>query len=92
MRLLLMTAFILCSSTAWASPDELNKVMIAFLKKSGAVIQCGPATISLTPDKKGLKVDGLPYGLHPLEVKDGEFYLGEHMCKPACSAAAQQRC
>jgi len=77
------------AAPAGAEPD-LNHLLVEMLKH-GAVVQCGPATISVTPDKK-LQVTGLPYGNHPLTTKDGEIYLDGHLCKPHCAAPAERRC
>jgi hypothetical protein len=60
-------------------------------KMIGLVIQCGPAIITITPDKK-MQVTGLPYGDHPIDFKGGEMYVNGHLCKPLCKAPAQQQC
>jgi hypothetical protein len=57
----------------------------------GLALQCGPATITVTPDKK-LQVTGLPLGNYPINVKDGVVYLDGKPCKPICEAPAQRRC
>jgi hypothetical protein len=95
MRALLVTVLILCCTAApaadTATPQDVTRALVEFLKKSGAVIQCGPVTIRLAPDGN-LTADGLPHGNHPIGMKGGEIYIGDYLCKPACNTPAQQRC
>jgi hypothetical protein len=55
------------------------------------VFQCGPAIITVTPDKK-LQVTGLPYGNYPIDFKDDVLHIDGKPCKPICAAPAQRRC
>ncbi len=59
-------------------------------------MQCGPATLTLKLDKERklqvLATSGLPDGIFALTVKDGEIYVGGHMCKPICDTSAERRC
>jgi hypothetical protein len=59
-------------------------------------VQCGPVTLTLKRDKEGkvqiIASTGLPYGTYEIVSKDGEIYIGGHMCKPICDTAVERRC
>jgi len=59
-------------------------------------LQCGPVTITLKLDKEGqlqvIESSGLPAGIFEITRKDGEIYIGGHMCKPICDTPAERRC
>ena len=68
-----MTCIAVLLFTAAPAParadDELTDKLIELLSRSGSALQCGPATITVTPDKKPTGT-GLPPGDYPIEMKD----------------------
>jgi hypothetical protein len=88
-RLMTLTCIAVLLFTAAPAPARAEFVITD--KMIGLVLQCGPAIITVTPDKK-LQVTGLPYGNYPIDVKDDVLYIDGKPCKPICEAPAQRRC
>ena len=88
-RLMTLTCIAVLLFTAAPAPARAEFLITD--KMIGLVIQCGPAIITVTPDKK-LQVTGPPNGKYPINMKDDVLYLDGKPCKPICEAPAQRRC
>jgi len=93
-RLMTLTciAVLLFTAPTRADDDSTNALIhdLTKLLADGAVLQCGPATITVTPDKK-LEMTGLPPGNYPINMKDDGLYIDGKLCK-RCPAPAERRC
>jgi hypothetical protein len=91
-RLMTLTCIAVLLFMTAPTPARAEQLVITD-KMIGLVIQCGSAIITVTPDKK-LQVTGLPYGSHPITVKDEVIYIDGKPCKPIapCDVPAQRRC